>query len=218
MRKILLGAGLAGALLCGCVTVQNKPLTANASAQLEGKSLTYAVHSKPDFAAMTAGKAMFAVFGAAAMVSKGNSIIAENNVPDPAQAISSGLMQRLADQRHMSVQDTPIRAASDKLDALAAQGTTADYLLDVQTINWMYGYYPSKPSYYRVLYSARMRLIDTHTKKVVAETLCKAQPNTDENAPTQDELLNDHAAGLKHLLDKAATDCTDVLSKQILHV
>lgn len=218
MRKALLGAGMVCALLYGCVSVQNKPLSADASARLEGKSLAYAVHAKSDFAAMTAGKAMFAVFGAAAMISKGNSIIAENNVPDPAQAISTGLTQRLADQLHMAVQDEPIHAASDKLDLLVAQGTTTDYLLDVQTLNWMYGYYPSKPSHYRVFYSARVRLIDTHTKAVIAETLCKAQPNTDENAPTQDELLNDHAAGLKRLLEKAGTDCINVLSKQILHV
>lgn len=216
MRKTLLGAGLAGALLCGCVSVQNKPLTADASARLEGKSLAQAVHAKPSFTAATAGKAMFGILGVAAMNSKGNSIVAENQVPDPAQAISAGLMHRFAGQLHMTVQEDPIQATSDKLDVLAAQSKAADYLLDVQTVNWSYGYYLSNLSRYRVLYYAHIRLIDTHARAVVAETLCKTQPNTDENAPTQDELLNDHAAGLKRLLEKAAADCADEFSKQIL--
>jgi hypothetical protein len=117
----------------------------------------------------------------------------------------------------MTVQEAPIHATSDKPDVLAAQGKAIDYLLDVRTVNWLYDYYLSNLARYRVLYYARLRLIDTHTRAVVAEALCKTQPNTDEDPPTQDELLNDHAAGLKRLLEKAAADCTDVFSQQILH-
>lgn len=218
MLRTTLGATLAVALLSGCVSVQNKPLAAGASTQLEGKTLAYAVHPKPDFSAVTGGTALLGVFGAIAEISKGNKIVAENNVPDPAVAIGSDLTRRLSDRLHMAAQSQPVQVVSDNMGVLAAQASTADYLLDVQTINWMYNYYPSKPTHYEVFYSARLRLIDVHSKAVVAEAGCKMHPNTEANAPTQNELLKDHASGLKHWLDKAATDCANQAATNLLHV
>lgn len=217
-RKIF-GAAASVALVSGCVSVQNKPLAATTSKDLVHKSIAYTEYARPDFVAGTAGKATFAMFGAAAMIHTGNTIVAENDVHDPALAISSRLAGKLAQQNDMVVQHAPIRASSDKLDALLASQVQPDYLLDVKTLNWQFFYYPTNWSHYHVLYAARLRLIDTRAKSVIAETMCKAeQPVNEKDAPTHEELLADHAAKLKELLGKVADSCTDVLAKQFLHL
>jgi hypothetical protein len=56
-----------------------------------GFILVVTTSDRPDFAAMTAGKAMFGMVGAFAMISAGNKVIRENNVEDPAHYIGSEL-------------------------------------------------------------------------------------------------------------------------------
>lgn len=207
---------IAAAVLSACTTVNNIPLSREASAQLQGKKLVRTQYPMPDFAAFTAGKAAFALLGAAAMIAEGNSIVKENAIPDPAIAIGEQLATRLAAARGVVAVPSRAVAASDDVAALTVAYPGADYVLDVKTFNWSFVYYPSNWARYRVIYSARLRLIDSASKKVVAETLCSTTQGDDANPPSKDDLLNNQAALLKQYLAKGATTCADLLAKDIL--
>ncbi len=73
-------------LLCltGCVSTAIVPVEKGASEGMQGRAITVTHREKPSFAAMTAGKASFALIGAFAMISVGNATIKENDIEDPA--------------------------------------------------------------------------------------------------------------------------------------
>ena len=209
---------LFAALLSGCVTVSNTPLTQQASEQLQNKTLTVVHYPVSDFSAFTAGKAMFGLIGAAEMISAGNKIVKEDQIPDPDVRIGDELAQRLASERNMHIIATDKVAASDSPSALASTYQGADLLLDVKTLSWMFVYYPTDWSHYKVVYSARVRLIDTSSKEILAETACKTVQGDDKLPPTREQLLDDHGALLKSYLNKGADACVNVLAKNLLRL
>jgi hypothetical protein len=196
--------------------VSHAPLSKDSSQALQGKAIVRTEYATPDFAAMTPGKAAFAILGAALMISEGNSIVKDNEIPDPAVVISKDLAKRLESARSVKIVEKPVSAKADDVSALVASGQVGDYVLDVKTLNWMFGYYPTNWSGYRVMYTARLRLIDTKTSAVVAETACKSTQGNDATPPSKDQLLENKAALLKELLGKAAVECVDTLAKDAL--
>lgn len=213
-----IAALIALASVTGCVSVSHMPLTKEASAQLQGKSVSLTQYPTPDFTAFTAGKAAFAVVGAVAMIAEGNSIVKENGIADPAVAIGKGLGEKLSTLRGASVQTATKTAEDDGVPVLLATYPGSQYLLDVKTMAWMFNYYPSDWAHYKVTYNARLRLIDAGSKEVVAETMCKTVQGDDANPPTKEMLLENQAALLKSYLDKAATACVDVLARDVLQL
>lgn len=83
----------------------------------------------------------------------------------------------------------------------------ADLVVDVQTINWGFFYFPLSFGRYSVAYVASMCLIDTRRGRVMGQGTCSSVPRDKTDAPTRDELLADHAARLKAELQKAAEYC-----------
>lgn len=216
MRKIALLAMFV-AVIAGCATVNKQAIDAKSATSLKNQTITHTVRKKPDFAAMTAGKATFAVLGAVAMISAGNDIIQKNNVSDPADAIAIGLAKTLEESHGSRLVMPPIMVSTD--DAAQVAATTngaAKFVVDVQTINWSFGYFPTDWSHYRVIYTAKARLIDSETKIVVAEGFCKRIPDTNTNAPTNDELLANEASLLKKELSTAADECVKSLKGEML--
>lgn len=213
------GALAATASLVACTTVSHLPLTPEASAQLQGKSFAVVQHPIADFAAFTAGKAAFAIVGAAAMISEGNDIVKTNDVQDPARSIGKGLAAKLASARGMRhIPDNGSETPSDEVATLAATYPGADFIVDVKTLNWMFNYYPSDWAHYKVTYGARVRIVDSAGKKVVAETMCRTVQGDDKNPPTKDQLLENNATLLKKYLDQAVSGCVEVLSREILRL
>ena len=70
----------------GCVSTKNVPVADSDIDDFRNHTVSVPKREVPDFAASTAGKASFGVFGAAAMISEGNKIIEENKVEDNNQA------------------------------------------------------------------------------------------------------------------------------------
>lgn len=206
-------------LTTGCVSVKHIPLTKVTSAGLTGRSVNATHYPKADFTAFTAGKAAFGMLGAAAMISAGNKIVKDNEIPDPAIAITSGLKNRLMKTRQINAVESEQKfAKNDKVKELINTYSGADYLLDVKTLSWMFSYYPTDWSHYRVTYSARFRLIDTNMQKIIAESMCTSVQGDDKKPPTKDQLLTDKAALLKDYLNKASIECIEGLSKDILMI
>lgn len=201
--------------LAGCTTIRNQPIDQKASEAIKGQTVTYAKRdAKPDFVAMTAGKAAFALVGAALMISEGNQIISSNDVPDPAVSIASELAQALEGTHQVKVMSA-VTVNGDAAD-LSASTAGAKYVIDVETINWLFAYFPTDWTHYRVLYTGKARLIDTSTKQVVAEGACSRNPEQAAGAPTYDELLADNAKRLKSELATAASECVALLKRDML--
>lgn len=89
-------------------------------------------------------------------------------------------------------------------------------MVDVQTINWSLGYFPTDWNHYRVIYTAKARLIDSGSKAVLAEGSCVRIPQDNTGAPTYDELLANEASLLKKELSAAADECVKSLRKEML--
>jgi hypothetical protein len=165
---------------------------------------------------MTAGKAMFGALGGAAMAIAGNNLVKENGVPDPADYIANELTKGFADANAMTVASNGnVVATAVKPADLAKQYADADLLLDVQTINWSFAYFPTDWNNYRVMYSARLRVIDVKKAAVLAEGFCSRVPENSDTAPSYDDLVNDGAAGLKKELLVAANYCIRELRSQV---
>lgn len=202
-----------------CTTIQHMPMSAESSSKLQGKSLAITQYPMPDFAAFTAGKAAFGLLGSLAMISEGNSIIRENGIDDPARKISRDLAGLLVATRAMQLKPrSVVEASSDEIGTLVSLYPGADYLLDVKTFGWMFSYYPTDWARYKVTYSARLRLIETSNKRVVAETLCRGAQGDDQNPPTKDQLLENQAALLKTYFDRAADSCVQLLARDVMQL
>ncbi len=203
-------------MLPGCVST--KTVKADVPALQAGghQTVTVTRREAPSFSAMTAGKATFGLIGAAAMISAGNTIVRENQVEDPAIAIANGLGEALAGQ--LSV---PVKLANGTLDASDAAGIRKQYpdgglVLDVQTVNWSFVYFPTDWNNYRVIYSVKMRLVDTRSGKLLAEGFCARVPENTDDAPSYDQLVDNGAEGLKQRLKQSGEQCQQELKTQVL--
>jgi PBP1b-binding outer membrane lipoprotein LpoB len=216
MKKIGYLAALA-VVLTGCVSAPIKPM--DSSAGLQGKSVILTQYAKPDFAAMTPGKAVIGIFGAFAMIHAGNELVAKDNIADPSLEIGEQVANDLSAKDGIRIlPNQRVVAADDKPATLVKVYPDADLILDVKTINWMYSYYPSQWGKYHVYYTVRMRLLNGRTGDLIAQQLCKTDPTDPGNPPSVDGLRADHSALLKQLLHKAADTCVKNMEQQTLKV
>jgi len=203
-------------VISGCASPKNIPIAENAITENETHSVIVTKREKPSFSAMTPGKGAFGLIGAVAMISAGNELIKENKVEDPAQYIGTKLVDALQTKYKLFlIEDNNEIIDSTDVEKIAETYKSANYALDVQTVNWSFTYFPTDWSHYRVIYSAKMKLIDTKMNKIVAEGFCSRVPEKDENAPTYDDLTQNNAAGLKKELMTAADFCVDYFNKEI---
>ena len=216
MKKLCCATAMA-VVLSGCAGAPTKPLASGST--LQGKHIAVTQYAKPDFGAMTAGKAAFGVFGAMAMIGAGNDLVKAEHIEDPAIEIGEHLANDMAEKHSATVLPASQHIATDaeKPPALVKFYPDADLVLDVRTINWMFLYYPSSWGRYHVMYVARVRLMDGKTGSLVAQHVCKVVfLGGGGNAPTKDELLANHAAMLKQTLHKAAATCVGDVERQAL--
>ncbi|WP_448556127.1 hypothetical protein [Thalassotalea montiporae] len=195
-------------ILSGCVSTKNVRISQQDLKQLNPNNLALTKREKPDFAAMTAGKAMFALVGAAAMIAAGNDIVEENSIEDPASYIQGELAKELTKNYGFKLGKSK-NVTTSKSKKISEEFQGSDLVLDVETVNWSFVYYPSDWDNYRVIYSAKLRLFDTKTESVIAEGFCSRVPENIDTAPSHDELLDNNAALIKQELKIAANTCID---------
>lgn len=197
---------MAGAL-SGCVSTKIVPVDHKTLTSFQGRTVVTSQRDRPAFSANTAGKVVFGMVGAVVAVTSGNALIKENDVQDPAIYIGKALLADLVTDEVL----TPVPEASttntDDVQKLAKQYSNADLLLDVQTVNWSFWYFPTNWTHYKVIYSAKLRLIDTKHSKLLADGFCSRVPEETPDAPTHEELVENNAARLKKELATAADFC-----------
>jgi hypothetical protein len=197
------------AALTGCISVQQKSISHDGAAALQGKTIVVDAYESPGFTAMTPGKAALGLIGAGLMISEGHSFIRDNQIADPAVEIGNDLAQELATKYAVVVKptSTPKPLTTDAIDAIVAQYPDSDLIMDSRTLNWAYTYFPDHWGTYRLIYAAKIRLIDAHTKTVLAEGLCKQVPDYSPDAPDYDTLTGNGAAWAKAKLSSYADSC-----------
>jgi len=196
------------ALFTGCASTQPQKLNINAVKATNPTSVIISKREKPPFLATTALNVQFALLGAAAQISSGNKIINENQVEDPAIYIANELAKTLESQLGITqITTSASKTTTNNVKTLAEQYKSADILLDVQTTHWQSIYYISDWNNYKVLYAAKLRLIDTKNQKVLAESSCSKNQDDKENSPSYDQLIANNAAVLKATLKSHADAC-----------
>jgi len=168
--------------------------------------VAYTTRAPAGFVASTAGKASFAMLGAAAMIADGQRITKENGIEDPAGALSKTLAERFAAARSAAVAEAPVAVKGGKPAQIAAAAGEARYVVDVQTLGWGFSYFPVDWSHFAVGYRARLSVVDTQTRKTVADDTC-IWDSGKTNPPTHEQLLSDGARGLKERIAAASDAC-----------
>jgi hypothetical protein len=124
------------ASLSGCSPLRIQPLDANAASSLRGQTLTYTVRKKPDFAAKILTKATFGMLGVFSMFSAGNEIISDDNIADPAEFISLGLIESLGSENALKLITPPSEVDDMDTEKIIAATENARFNVDVKTISW----------------------------------------------------------------------------------
>lgn len=202
--------------MVGCASTATVKIDDSHSAAMQERSLAIASSDRPDFAAMTADKGMFAMIGALAMISSGNEIVRENDIDDPAVYIGEQLAKELAESHLMDLVMPVISSDDSAVESLIATHAAHDYVLDVRTINWSFGYYPTDWDNYRILYSVKARLLDIQRGEVIGEAFCSRVPEQTADSPSYKQLLDNQAARLKTELRISADHCLDELRSKLL--
>jgi hypothetical protein len=195
------------AMTAGCVSVQQIPMSAASLEAVKGKELALTERAKPDFSAMTPARGAFGMIGAAVTISEGNKLIKENRIEDPAVYIGRTLAADLQGRHNTRLSPKGAPIASDDVTDLVKNASGTDLVLDVRTINWSFVHFPAVWGKYRVIYSARMRLVDTKSGRVLAESGCHRAPEHTPDAPSYYELVSNSAQRLKQELKTAADFC-----------
>ncbi len=218
MNKIVVMA-IASIVLSGCVSTKNLQISQQDLKQINPNHVALTSREKPNFSAITAGKAMFALLGAAAMISAGNDIVEENKIEDPASYIQAELARELNKNYGFKIDESETKkVATSKGSKIAQLFPKSDLVLDIETINWSFAYFPTDWDNYRVIYSAKLRLIDTKSKNTIAEGFCSRVPEEDDSAPSHDELLANNAERLKQELRSAANKCISEFKSNVLSI
>lgn len=204
-------------MMTACVSTKNVSIGEDAGVKFNNKKISATERKTPNFSAVTVGKVTFGALGAAAMVIAGNKIVNDNNITDPAGYISATLLADLTQQYGMTVLDNnsgPL--SSDKPASIAGLHQDSNFVLDVKTINWSFAYFPTDWNNYRVIYSAKLRLIDTASNTVIAEGFCSRMPEKNEKSPSKAEMLADKAYVLKSELRLSANKCISEFRENVL--
>lgn len=225
--KKLLNSILLLTFLTSCVSTKITPMTPENSVLIKNKKVAIIHSKKPDFAAITYGNMMWAAFtggiiGSIKMTRDGNKIVNDNAIEDPAIVLSKNLAADFGKKYNVKIiEDSVVKDISYDAEKIAKEyRNIADYALDLRTINWSFGYLPMRPDSFRVIYSSKLRLIDTQNSKIIAEGFCARIPEGEQtrNAPSYNQLLFNNAQILKDELVKSASYCTDLLKEKVFAV
>lgn len=193
----------------GCTSLQQIPLDSAGAASLKGQSITHTTRKMPLFVIM--GMDIKTTHG------EGPALIKDNQIPDPADAIARELVAALSRAHGARPDGAVLPLDTDEVDAISvAAGASVRFVVDVQTFNWLAWYFPFDWTHYRLLYSARARVIDVASRKVIAEGFCNRVPDDPQGAPSYKELVGDGAAGLKKEISLASDACLAAMKETML--
>ncbi len=206
--------------LSACTTVQRVPLQSDATSSFQpGSRVIVTRYPIPSFYALTPSKAVFGLIGAGLSISEGNALIQQNKISDPAVVISEAMRSAMVDRYQMTaVPATTTILNDDSADAIAKTYAGSDFVVDVKTISWGYGYMPVNWDSYQVRYFARARLIHVKRGSVVAEDSCARSSKELSDAVSYQKLTENRSQFLRAKLAGYADSCAKELVKRMLKI
>ncbi|CTQ55621.1 hypothetical protein LP7551_04164 [Roseibium album] len=194
--------------LAGCVSAGPPPISFEESAGFAGKTLAMTMRTNPPFVAMTASKGMFALVGVGVAVAAGNDLVLNKNITDPANAVAQTVAADYGSRYGMKVVEPVHLTSSPNTSELARSTGDTDYILDVASTGWGFNYLPLKLNQFRVVYSAKIRLIDASVGKVLISDTCLYDSISMGKSPvSHEELLANDATYIKAILSDAERYC-----------
>jgi hypothetical protein len=190
------------------------PLDRPALRASQPRTLALVKTATPQFAAETSQGLIIASFfnavgsvvHAVASRSSGEALAHEKQIRDPAVDIGWALAQALKRKYALEFVKTSGRSSqSASADDLSDEFGTADLVLEIGTSDW--GFRPTGLGRYGVTYDGTVRLVDTRRRAVVAEGVCSSHPLPSQGAPDHDQLLKNHGAALKELVQSISEFC-----------
>jgi hypothetical protein len=212
--KIIITISLIAALTSGCVSL-SKPAETASLAGLNGKTMVYTSRDRTDFIAVLTPIHATPIVGGALIatevVAAGRKIRDENNISDPSTEMGKKLAESFAAKYNSKTILLPVKIIDGNVEEIVKNSNGAKYAVDVQTkllrVTYIPTLPPAIPPIYSVNYMAMARLINLETKKSVAEHFCNISGDTNQDAPTYDEMMADGASVLKEMLNHAVTEC-----------
>ncbi|WP_156455098.1 hypothetical protein [Janthinobacterium sp. B9-8] len=202
-------------MMTGCASVEMIKASPEKISSINGKTLTTVNYEKPDFIASTPEKAMFGVLGVIAMVSAGNDLVKNNNIDDPAVMLTKELKNKLADRLKSKEIKEVINLSDDSTNEIKKTVEAGSLVFDVKTLGWTFNYFPTNWTHYRVIYSARARLLDPVDGKIIAQVPCTYVSDDEKTAASYDQLTANNASLLKEKLTAAAKACGTIFEQNI---
>jgi hypothetical protein len=175
---------------------------------------------RPQLIDITPAKGAFAVVGVAAAMATGASIVADNQIENPANEIAPAIAEAYARAHGYRLGEGPLPVdkehplpGSREAQAAAVQG--ARYLVDVEPPGQTLIYFPLDWGKFDLTYVDRVRVTDLQTGKVVENATCVLKPRKRPDLLGHGELLADQAAGLKALMKFKAAECATELKTKL---
>ena len=203
-------------LLIGCIPIKDFSIAKNELLSMKSQSITTSKRDTPTFGVASATKTGLGPIGLVAMMVSSNDIIQKNNIEDSAVYISRELTSILIKHYQMNLLDVEKKVDGESTIEISKTYKDADYILDVETRSWSIEHFLLDWNSYRVVYSARLRLIDTRNKILLAKGFYCHIPKHDKSAPSRDDMLMNNAQRLKDELKIAADLCIKYFKSEIL--
>jgi hypothetical protein len=204
--------------LAGCVSTKTAQLESSKAAVLRGKAVAVTDRPRAGLVAMTRGYGMLGAIGAGVMIAHGENIIKDNDIQDPAPQINHALVLAAQNQYGIvPVSTPPVHVDTTDVVQLAQAAGGVDVLFDVQETGRQFRYRPLSAGY--IVDSAfKFRIIDVHSRTMIAEGFCYQSTKDDPARPSDDDLLANGAAMLKQTLDAQRDQCRSQFEAQVLNI
>ena len=204
--------------LAGCVSTKTAQIENSRAAALRGKAVAVTDRPRAGLVAMTRGYGMLGAIGAGVMIAHGENIIKDNDIQDPAPQINHALVLAAQGQYGIvPVSSPPVHIDTTDVVLLAQAAGGADVLFDVQETGRQFRYRPFSSGY--IVDSAfKFRIIDVHSRTMIAEGFCQQSTKDDPARPSDDDLLANGAAMLKQTLDAQRDRCRSQFEAQVLNI
>jgi hypothetical protein len=231
--KYTIGLIVLATILTGCAT---KTLVMNKDEQssLNGKTITAIQKTSPKHPQInTPGKALGAALmggGILGVALAGLSDDKANNLEIPSNYISEKITPSIAKKFNMVLKEEKEKEKKEtslsiletkeditELDRLKAT-YTSDYLLDIDTYNWMITHTKwNGGASYVIIMRNNLRLIERESQKIVSSINCEYNPKDKEILPTYDELFANDGKLIKEESRKASDLCIEKIKAELFN-
>lgn len=177
-----------------------------------GQVLTVVTHKPPMFFANASWRGDVSGLGAIAPGIEGKKMMQENQIPDPALAVAAKLSPMVAARSKASstasIGDVDPLSTTDVAKLVSGKGL----ILEIWTFAWAFRPLAMNTDHYVVQYDAMARILDA-----AGNPLAGARCATfSKDILGYDDLIADHAAGLKSQFATESSTCADAFAKVLL--